>query len=128
MSFKNGMHLCNPHPYQSVDQSHHRRFFLLLSLSLWTEPHHNTGNYCFDIFYHSLIMLSQNFISDQISRSVVSDSLQPHESQHTRPPPSMAPGSFAHFRGSSMMLHVLAVCSSLLPIKNAFVMTACFMM
>ena len=26
------------------------------------------------------------WISDQISRSVVSDSLRPHESQHTRPP------------------------------------------
>ena len=31
--------------------------------------------------------------SDQISRSVVSDSLRPHESQHTRPPcPSPTPG------------------------------------
>ena len=30
--------------------------------------------------------------SDQISRSVVSNSLQPHESQHTRPPcPSPTP-------------------------------------
>ena len=31
--------------------------------------------------------------SDQISRSVMSDSLQPHESQHARPPcPSPTPG------------------------------------
>ena len=31
--------------------------------------------------------------SDQISRSVVSDSLRPHESQHTRPPcPTPTPG------------------------------------
>ena len=31
--------------------------------------------------------------SDQISRSVVSDSLRPHESQHSRPPcPSPTPG------------------------------------
>ena len=31
--------------------------------------------------------------SDQISRSIVSDSLQPHESQHTRSPcPSPSPG------------------------------------
>ena len=31
--------------------------------------------------------------SDQISRSVVSDSLWPHESQHARPPcPSPTPG------------------------------------
>ena len=28
----------------------------------------------------------KNFKSDQISLLVVSDSLQPHESQHTRPP------------------------------------------
>ena len=33
------------------------------------------------------------YISDQISHSVVSDSLQPHESQHARPPcPSPTPG------------------------------------
>ena len=33
------------------------------------------------------------FKSDQISRSVVSDSLRPHESKHTRPPcPSPTPG------------------------------------
>ena len=32
------------------------------------------------------------YVSDQISRSVVSDSLQPHESQHARPPcPSPTP-------------------------------------
>ena len=40
------------------------------------------------------------FSSVQFSRSVVSDSLQPHESQHTRPPcPSPTPGvhSDSHF-------------------------------
>ena len=30
--------------------------------------------------------MEQQIISDQISRSVVSDSLRPHESQHARPP------------------------------------------
>ena len=36
---------------------------------------------------------SDQIISDQISRSVVSDSLRPHESQHARPPcPSPPPG------------------------------------
>ena len=39
------------------------------------------------------IMVSGPIRSDQISRSVVSDSLQPRESQHTRPPcPSPTPG------------------------------------
>ena len=39
------------------------------------------------------IMVSGPIRSDQISHSVVSDSLQPHESQHARPPcPSPTPG------------------------------------
>ena len=42
------------------------------------------------------------FRSDQISRSVVSDSLQPHESQHARPPsPSPIPGVHPDSRPSS---------------------------
>ena len=40
--------------------------------------------------------------SDQISRSVVSDSLRPHESQHARPPcPSPSPGVHSDSRPSS---------------------------
>ena len=39
------------------------------------------------------IMASSPIRSDQISGSVVSDSLRPHESQHARPPcPSPTPG------------------------------------
>ena len=42
------------------------------------------------------------FNSDQISRLVVSDSLPPHESQHTRPPcPSPTPGDHPDSRPSS---------------------------
>ena len=40
--------------------------------------------------------------SDQISRSVVSDSLRPHELQHTRPPcPSPTPGVHSNSHPSS---------------------------
>ena len=40
--------------------------------------------------------------TDQISRSVVSDSLRPHESQHARPPcPSPTPGVHSDSRLSS---------------------------
>ena len=40
--------------------------------------------------------------SDQISRSVVSDSLRPHESQHAGPPcPSPTPGVHSDSRPSS---------------------------
>ena len=45
-------------------------------------------------------MLSR-FSSVQFSRSVVSDSLRPHESQHARPPcPSPTPGVHSHSRPS----------------------------
>ena len=55
--------------------------------------------------------------SDQISRSVVSDSLQPHESQHARPPcPSPTPG--VHWDSTSiesvMSSSHLILCRSLL--------------
>ena len=41
---------------------------------------------------HIASRLEESSRSDQISRSVVSDSLRPHESHHTRPPcPSPAP-------------------------------------
>ena len=42
------------------------------------------------------------FSSVQFSRSVVSDSLRPHESQHARPPcPSPTPGVHSDSRPSS---------------------------
>ena len=52
---------------------------------------------------HSLTWLRAYQIrSDQISRSVVSDSLQPSESQHARPPcPSPTPGVHSDSRPSS---------------------------
>ena len=54
-------------------------------------------------------------ISDQISRSVASDSLRPHESQHARPPcPSPTPGVHWDSRPSSQWCHP-AISSSVLP-------------
>ena len=50
----------------------------------------------------SFKIASINMKSDQISRSVVSDSLRPHESQHARPPcPSPTPGVHSDSRPSS---------------------------
>ena len=46
--------------------------------------------------------LCHQFSSVQYSRSVVPDSLRPHESQHTRPPcPSPTPGVHSESRPSS---------------------------
>ena len=55
------------------------------------------------------------FSSVQFSRSVVSDSLRPHESQHTRPPcPSPTPGIHSDSCPSSQWCHP-AISSSVVP-------------
>ena len=56
--------------------------------------------------------------SDQISRSLVSDSLRPHESQHTRPPsPSPTPGVPSDSRPLSQWCHP-AISSSVVPFSS----------
>ena len=55
------------------------------------------------------------YISDQISHSVMSDSLRPHESQHTRPPcPSPTPRVHWDSRPSVMPSSHLILCHPLL--------------
>ena len=66
----------------------------------------------------SLFMLSELFSPVQFSRSVVSDSLQPHESQHARPPcPSPTPGVHSDSRPSSHWCHP-AISSSVIPFSS----------
>ena len=56
--------------------------------------------------------------SDQISHSVVSESLRPHESQHARPPcPSPTPGVHSDSRPSSQWCHP-AISSSVVPFSS----------
>ena len=63
-------------------------------------------------------MEKEKFRSDQISHSVVSDSLRPHESQHARPPcPSPTPGVHSDSRPSSQWCHP-AVSSSGVPFSS----------
>ena len=51
----------------------------------------------------------------QFTRSVISDSLQPHESQHTRPPcPPQTPGVYSNSCPSSRWCHT-AISSSVVP-------------
>ena len=59
-----------------------------------------------------------SFSSVQFSRSVVSDSLRPHESQHTRPPcPSPTPGVHSDSCPSSQWCHP-AISSSVIPFSS----------
>jgi len=73
--------------------------------------------------------------SDQISRSVVSDSLRPHESQHARPPcPSPIPGVHWDSRPSSQWCHPaisssvvrFSSCPQSLPASESFPMSQPF--
>ena len=60
----------------------------------------------------------EEFSSVQFSRSVVSDSLQPHESQHARPPcPSPTPGVHSDSCPSSPWCHP-AISSSVVPFSS----------
>ena len=65
-----------------------------------------------DAQHHSL------FSSFQFSRSVVSDSLWPHESQHVRPPcPSPTPGIRSDSRPSNQWCHPV-ISSSVIPFSS----------
>ena len=72
----------------------------------------NFKNTLNSVWGHTLLTL---FSSVQSSRSVVSDSLRPHESQHARPPcPSPTPGVHSDSRPLSQWCHT-AISSSVLP-------------
>ena len=75
------------------------------------------------------------FSSVQFSRSVVSDSLRPHESQHARPPcPSPAPGVYPNSCPSSWWCHPaisfsavpFSSCPQPLPASESFPMSQLF--
>ena len=60
----------------------------------------------------------RNFSSVQFSRTVVSDALRPHESQHTRPPcPSPTPRVYSNSCASSWWCH-LAISFSIVPFSS----------
>ena len=68
--------------------------------------------------WHLIWICQPNSLSDQISRSVVSDSLRPHESQHTRPPcPSPSPGVHSNSSPLSLWCHP-AISSSVIPFSS----------
>ena len=66
----------------------------------------------------SITFSSVQFSSVQFSRSVMSDSLWPHESQHARPPcPSPTRGVHSDSRPSSQWCHP-AISSSVIPFSS----------
>ena len=68
--------------------------------------------------YHSFMHPCIQFSSVQFSLSVVSDSLQPHESQHARPPcPSPTPGVYPNSCPLSWWCY-LTISSSVIPFSS----------
>ena len=64
------------------------------------------------------MLIQRSLSSVQFSRSVMSDSLRPHESQHTRPPcPSPTPGVHSGSCPSSWWCHP-AISSSVVPYSS----------
>ena len=75
-------------------------------------------NICFPLSNLLVYMTVSRSISVQFSRSVVSDSLRPHESQHARPPcPSPTPGVHSDSRPLSQRCHP-AISSSVVPFSS----------
>ena len=71
-----------------------------------------------DELIQSSVLMGIQFSSVQFSRSVVSDSLRPCESQHARPPcPSPTPGIYSNSCPSSQWCHP-AISSSVIPFSS----------
>ena len=82
------------------------------ALGAWSLSHWITR----EVPFH--LILTPMFSSVQSIRSVVSDSLRPHESQHTRPPcPSPTLGVHPDSRPSSQWCHP-AISSSVVPVSS----------
>ena len=97
-------------------------------LFLWQENLHSSwlleSQLCLDLFLQNLIQdlpcvqLSLTAPSVQVSRSVVSDSVRPHESPHARPPcPSPSPRVHPNPCPSSQWCHP-AISSSVIPFSS----------
>ena len=74
--------------------------------------------FCFYCEIRRRVGIGKSFSSVQFSRSVVSDSLRPHESQHTRTPcPSPTPRVYSNLCPSSRWCHP-AISSSVVPFSS----------
>ena len=93
----------------------------MTSLRISAFDHLNNGTGKVSPLYKTLwilLYLDCQFSSVQFSRSVVSNSLQPHESQHARPPcSSPSPGVHSDSRPSSQWCHP-AISSSVVPFSS----------
>ena len=108
----------SPFPYTHAHQR--ITWFLIMPIVLWLKNTDLTWKATY-YFCHMLLYTDKCWYtirSDQISRSVRSDSLQPHELQHARPPcPSPTPGVHSDSHPSSWWCHP-AISSSVIPFSS----------
>ena len=112
------------------------KYFLpptLILLLAFTPYFHGSqiNKYHHNVWYNEM----RWFSSVQFSRSVVSDSLRPHESQHARPPcPSPTPGVYSNSCPSSQWCHAaisssvvhFSSCPQSLPASGSFPISQLF--
>ena len=124
-------------PSNSPDQNTGVNSFSLLLGSFqprdWTQVSRTASKFFTSYATREALMKLVQFI--QFSRTVVSDSLQSHESQHTRPPcPSPTPGVHSDSRPSSQWCHpaisssviAFSSCPLSLPASESFPMNQLF--
>ena len=101
----------------------------------WSQSKNNTQLWMRLVIEARSNAVKSNIASVQFSRSVVSDSLRPHESQHARPPcPSPTPGVHPDSRPSSQRCHPtisfsvvpFSSCPQSLPASESFPMSQLF--
>ena len=102
---------CQPTPFSTINKN----------LRMWIIKKQDAGPRWLRSTWKKLFQCTQtlasspNISSVQFSRSVMSDSLQPHESQHARPPcPSRTPRVHSDSRPSNQWCHP-AISSSVVP-------------
>ena len=107
----------------SFKKKSNANFYLLIfgNISLQEDfsliPHPNPVLKDFIVLFYSLNSKLINLVSS-FSHSVVSDSLRPHELQHTRPPcPSSTPRVYSNPCSSSQWCHP-AISSSVIPFSS----------
>ena len=96
------------------------RIFTLAVITSHSELFNNFLDCCSvsEFFHYTHHFHSVEVCSDQISRSVVSDSLQPHELKHARPPcPSPTSGVHPNTCLSSRLCHP-TISSSVIPFSS----------
>ena len=92
--------------------------WVAISFARGSQPRDRTHVSCLAGGFFTTEPLGKPIRPDQISRSVVSDSLGPHESQHVRPPcPSPTPGVHWDSHPSSQRCHP-AISSSVVPFSS----------